>query len=232
MSYIFEALKKLEQKRERDRGSRLLMVTGEPGPERKRWPFWSFSVLAALLLLNAGVMFWWVHPRVPEKQLTPTKPPAINEDRSENSATTRQGASEQGRPVDLKQPGLTNSTSGPMTPVPEKKAPGISLTDQASTPKPADAAPKLRPVNRPAADMKVLDLKELPAAIKDSLPELKISAHYYTADPKTRFTRINDLNLREGQVLTPGLKLEEITPDGVVLSYQGYRFRMGISESR
>jgi general secretion pathway protein B len=78
----------------------------------------------------------------------------------------------------------------------------------------------------------VLEFKELPAAIKDSLPELKMSAHYYTAEPQARFTRINDFNLKEGQALTTGVKLEEITPEGVVLSYQGYRFRMGINESR
>ena len=39
MSYIFEALKKLEQKRQREGTSRLLMVTGETAHERKRWPF-------------------------------------------------------------------------------------------------------------------------------------------------------------------------------------------------
>lgn len=232
MSYIFEALKKLEQKRQRERTSRLLMVTGEAAPEPKRWPFWPFPVLAALLLLNAGVMFWWVHTRVPERQVAVTKPPATREDLSRAVSTTRQEAGEQSRPAGLKEPPPPNSANRSMTSVAEQKAPHTSRTEQVPTAKPADAAPKLRPVSRAAGDTRVLELKELPPAIKDSLPELKISAHYYTAEPQARFTRINDLNLKEGQALTTGVKLEEITPEGVVLSYQGYRFRMGINESR
>ena len=210
MSYIFEALKKLEQKRERERVSRLLMVTGETGEEHKQWPFWPFSVLAALLLLNAGVLLWWVRPRVPEKQ----PPPAITEARSEHAATTPR---EEPRPVDAKEAPQLNRSLAP-------------VAGHAPQAKPADVPPNLRPVDRGAGA--VLDLTELPAAVKDSLPPLKMSAHYYTPDPQARFTRINDLNLREGQTLTSGVKLEAITPDGAVLSYQGYRFRMGISETR
>ena len=222
MSYIFEALKKLEQKRERERVSRLLMVTGEAAPERKQWPFWPFSVLAALLLLNAGVLLWWVRPRVPEKQPAPAKPPATTEARSEHAATAPR---EEPRPVD--KPALQLNAAGrSLTPAAEHP----SRTGQAPQAKPADVPPNLRPVNRGA--VAVLDLKELPAAVKDSLPALTMSAHYYTPDPQARFTRINDLNLREGQTLTSGVKLEAITPDGAVLSYQGYRFRMGISETR
>jgi hypothetical protein len=47
-----------------------------------------------------------------------------------------------------------------------------------------------------------------------------------------RFVRVNDQALREGQVSSPGLRLEEITPEGAVFSYQGFRFRIGIGESR
>jgi hypothetical protein len=43
-----------------------------------------------------------------------------------------------------------------------------------------------------------------------------------------RFVRVNDQALREGQVGPSGLKLEQITPDGAVFSYQGFRFRIGI----
>jgi hypothetical protein len=39
--------------------------------------------------------------------------------------------------------------------------------------------------------------------------------------------RINGSMIREGEYLTAGLKLEEITPDGVIFSYQNYRFHVG-----
>ena len=39
---------------------------------------------------------------------------------------------------------------------------------------------------------------------------------------------INSRMLKEGESLAPGLRLEQITPDGVILSYKGYRFQHGI----
>jgi hypothetical protein len=59
-----------------------------------------------------------------------------------------------------------------------------------------------------------------------------VSAHYYSAEPRSRFIRVNDQALREGQTGAAGLKLEKITPDGAVFSYQGYRFQMGIEGNR
>ena len=228
MSYIFEALKKLDQKRHREGASRLLMATGEVAPERKRWAFWPLPVLAALLLLNAAVMIWWVRPWAPHEQPTPTESPAA----SGSSATASQGAREEDRSADLKEIPQPKTAVRSTAPVAEKKASDISRTEHAPATKTANVEPKVRPERRVPADVRVLGLRELPPAIKSSLPALKISAHYYTAEPQARFTRINELNLKEGQVLAPGVKLEEITPEGVVLSYQGYRFRMGINENQ
>ena len=94
-----------------------------------------------------------------------------------------------------------------------------------SPPKPE---PEVRAEPVAPADGRVLDLKELPPAVKNSLPGLKIAAHYYTVERESRFTRIGEQTLREGQVFAQKVKLEEITPDGVILSCEGYRFRLGI----
>jgi hypothetical protein len=45
-------------------------------------------------------------------------------------------------------------------------------------------------------------------------------------------TRINEKILQEGQELTPGLRLEEIVPEGVIFGFRGYRFRVDLSASR
>ena len=42
------------------------------------------------------------------------------------------------------------------------------------------------------------------------------------------FRSINNSMLREGASIAPGLKLDEITPDGMVFSYKGYRFKRSI----
>jgi hypothetical protein len=55
---------------------------------------------------------------------------------------------------------------------------------------------------------------------------MKLSVHSYDADRSARLVRINDRTLTEGQFLTPEIKVEEITPDGVILNHQGYLFRI------
>ena len=57
---------------------------------------------------------------------------------------------------------------------------------------------------------------------------MTISAHAYSTKPKASFVFVNDRMLREEEALAPGLKLERITPDGMIFSYKGYRFRRGV----
>lgn len=79
-----------------------------------------------------------------------------------------------------------------------------------------------------APEQKVFNLKDLPLSIQQSLPAFSISVSVYSDDPDSRMIKINGQRLQEGQYLTAGLKLEEITRDGAIFSYQKYRFRVGI----
>ncbi len=79
-----------------------------------------------------------------------------------------------------------------------------------------------------APEQKVFNLKDLPLSIQQSLPAFTISVSVYSNDPDSRMIKINGQTLQEGQYLTAGLKLEEITRDGAIFSYQNYRFRVGI----
>ena len=66
MSYILEALKKLEQKREREEAPRLAVFSlgRESAPKRRlSWPY----ILSAVLLLNAVAIMWWISGREVEK---------------------------------------------------------------------------------------------------------------------------------------------------------------------
>ena len=51
-----------------------------------------------------------------------------------------------------------------------------------------------------------------------------MALHFYTEEPQSRMVRINGKNLREGDSVGGGVTLEEITPDGVALGFQGYHF--------
>jgi general secretion pathway protein B len=93
----------------------------------------------------------------------------------------------------------------------------------------ADTQP--RP-NRQTAQDRVYSLSDLPAEVRSGLPEFKISGHAYSPEAQTRVVRINEKILQEGQELSPGLKVEEIVPNGVVLSHKTYRFRVEIGQAR
>lgn len=79
-----------------------------------------------------------------------------------------------------------------------------------------------------APEQKVFNLKDLPLSIQQSLPTFTISVSVYSNDPDSRMIKINGQRLQEGQYLIAGLKLDEITRDGAIFSYQNYRFRLGL----
>ena len=58
------------------------------------------------------------------------------------------------------------------------------------------------------------------------LPELRLDLHVYAENPAERFVFINMRKLREGEALPEGVRVEQITPDGVDLFYQGKRFAL------
>ena len=62
------------------------------------------------------------------------------------------------------------------------------------------------------------------AASQTSLPPLHLDLHSYAADPSKRFVLINMKRLYEGQSLPEGPKLESITVDSVIMSFNGKRF--------
>jgi general secretion pathway protein B len=56
------------------------------------------------------------------------------------------------------------------------------------------------------------------------LPRLNIDLHVYSGEPAQSFVMLNGQRLHEGGQLREGPILERITPDGVILNYQGTRF--------
>ena len=71
-------------------------------------------------------------------------------------------------------------------------------------------------------------MDELPVQIQREIPPMTVQLHAYSNLPGERIVYINSTKLREGDSLVPGLMLEQITPDGMIFSYKGYRFLHGI----
>ncbi len=65
---------------------------------------------------------------------------------------------------------------------------------------------------------------DLPDYLKQTIPDLNLSAHSYSELPEKRLILVNDQILREGYYLEKNLKLKKITRDGVIFSYNGVEF--------
>ena len=79
MSYILDALRKLEQNRQHEESLTFLTFQGQAPRKRKRHRLWPYLLVVALML-NAGVIFWWIGPwQSPEKKSMTAEPPAVRE---------------------------------------------------------------------------------------------------------------------------------------------------------
>ncbi len=212
MSYILEALKKAEQKREREEQPKLLTFSEQPVLVRRKRHIWPYLLLV-LLFLNVGVIIWLIAPWKAEKTGATVKLPVVQQTATATPAVVVENR-EQNRTVDAKV-------------VSQEKE-----TEKAPAAKRVPAEPQTRTEKKITTVDKVFSLNELPPAIKSALPEFKVSGHAYSSEPHTRVVRVNEKILQEGQQLSPGLKVEEIVPGGIIFTYQGYRFRIGVVENR
>lgn len=79
-----------------------------------------------------------------------------------------------------------------------------------------------------AQEQRAIPMAELPLPIQQGIPAMTIQLHAYSSNPIERLVSINSRMLREGGYLTPDIRLEQITPDGMIFSYKGYRFQRGV----
>lgn len=227
MSYILEALKKNEQERGLGRVPGIDALPYEASEKTPRRPYLLWGVLA-LLAINLGVagVYLWQRSATREKTpdvaiKAPTKVPA-------------------GRP-DAAAGGLIKPGAITVKPLPEPApapAPSSAITEQRPVPVsqvtarlPSPPPEPVEPVAGIAATAPVSAvgvpplLEELDPAQRQTLPALSLDVHVYAEQPQRRFVLLNLRKLREGDRIENTL-VEAITPDGVVLSHQGLRFRL------
>lgn len=205
MSYILDALKKSDQQRQR--GATPTLQAAQITAARPQRPLFIHYGLLAAALLGAGVMIGWLQPWQHEQILPETIPIA-----AESPVPIQQQvepASRQVEPAPSEKTGdtaLVSAGPGAAEPVPDKPA------------EIADVAP----------EQQAIPLSELPPAIQQEIPDMTVQLHAYSSNPIERLVSVNSTRLREGENLMPGLRLEQITPDGMIFSYKEYRFRRGI----
>ena len=219
MSFILDALRKSELERQRQSGPSIAEMP--VALDDRRLP-WALLAIGVLLAVNVGVLLYFVLRDDATAVAATESAAAPAPVAAAPVATAPAAAAPPVVPVEL--PPATESTLA------DAGAPVAPATPGSSSPPPApDAtllpvapvtyAPGPGSANPPSID-------ELPAQATAGLPELSVDLHIYTDDPAKRAVFINGRRYQRGGVLAEGPTVEEITREGVVLSYHGRRFQL------
>ncbi len=240
MSYILDALRKADQQRQQGAAPTLSSVqlpAEEAGPRVLPW----LLGLAATVFI-AGILIGWLQPWKAEPPPGPL--PAVEAFVAKAPATAPQPLPRhQPVPPAPPLPAPAPVAAVAMAPAPVQTPPAVARPAMpavvaatppvvavrtpaaAATPEPVVAAAAK---SAPVPEQKVMAKAELPPAIQQELPAMSVSLHAYSAKPGNRLVSINNQLLNEGDSLTPGLVLQEITRQDMIFSYKGYRFRQSV----
>ena len=206
MSYILDALRKSDQQRQHGMAPTLSSapIVSPTSAYTQEKTAWLPIGLLSIALIGTGVTIGWLRPWQ-QDEAAPT-PAAVA---AKPAITT---------PV----PAIVPATVVQTTTKAEPAAPEIG--DRPQFPlenrglSPISAVPPIpSPISKPQ-----------PPTSQPELPNVSITVHAYSANPRERIAAINRRLLHEGDEVAPGLKLEQITEDGVILSFRGRRFRRGL----
>ncbi len=256
MSYILDALRKSDQERQRGAAPTLL-ATQAAAPAPRQAPLATYGAIA-FALIGTGIAIGWLRPwqteptsaarvvaKEPEAALAPlpaaapalvapavSQPPAVPA--AAPSLTTPAAPvapSPSPHATAADKPHVATHALGDATAAKPAPAPDATLAARApeATPKAVERMPK--PLDKPpppAPAPKILAMSDLPDTIRQELPPMSITVHAYSAKPADRLVGINNRLLHEGDDVAPGLKLEQIVADGIVLNFKGYSFRRGV----
>lgn len=209
MSFILDALKKSEAERQRQAGPALLeMRVVRP---RNRWPAWALVLGGALILANFGLLAWLLlREPAPAPVASVPAPPAAPA--AAPTAPPLASAPATALPVAPPQP----LAGAPLEST--DAAPAVGNNDG----NPADLEPAAPPVTaRRGAGLQTY------AELSGTLPPLRLDLHVYAAQPVNRYAFINMRKVTEGSTTAEGMRVVEITPEGVVLDFRNSEFLLG-----
>jgi len=224
MSYILDALRKSDQQR------RLGLVPGlpplpptmlaRPGPA-----LLPYALLGLAAVLVVGMAIAWLRPwpqpaaQVPALALAAAATPLQPEPPARPPATAAALVSASPAPA------AAVPLPAAMPPLPRQPAARVETRARAPAPAVAAVDPAGKQAAVPALQAPVMALVDLPQSIRQQLPPLAVAVHAYSGTARDRLVSINGRMLREGDLLAPDLRLDQITPDGMVFEFRGYRFR-------
>lgn len=214
MSYILDALKKSEQDRGKGAvpGVQTVHSSSLNYHQEKRsvWPWF----LVALVAINVAAVIYFIQSKDSIEPVAETQPKAIIETPAQE------------KPV------ITTTTAPPTTIASIPSAAAVAPVQAAVVPVQKEApAFKTQAIQKPEPIEPVfetVDLYDLPLSVRQHIPALEFSAHVYSSNPIQRSIVINGRFMEEGAMINNELVLTEITSDGAVFDFQGYRFSTSV----
>jgi general secretion pathway protein B len=235
MSYILDALKKADQERRRGKNPDFLDPHGRPPqePKKRTWLYVPLIIFVAA----AGSLGWYFghdNADMNEVRLKPAPVQIVTEKHAVQQPETQPALAHQ-----LQKPSAEQPAAEPLKQTPPKAE---IVTDTKIPLKPSKPLKSLKekPVASAKAEesvaapepkanpKKIYSINELPDSVKQGLPAFNITTHIYSPEPSERLASINGHIGREGKELMPGVVLDSVLPDGAILKYQGYRFRVAL----
>lgn len=227
MSFILEALKKSEKNRQKSSAPNLETQhhTSPKAPSKR--PLWIGLFVLFILLFNGVVLVWlfgpWQQAKVqPQEQLLSTNT-HVNAEHAETiavAAVPQAVTTIETQPIVVTQQPPTMVAVAPAVPLPVTTTETQPIVVKQQPPTVVAVAPTPEP-EQPLA----VTIRELPAHIQQQLPSFTMSVHGYAGDNNS-LIRLNNKIMRQGSTLDGRYRLEEITPDGAIFSYQGYWFKI------
>lgn len=226
MSYILEALKKSGEDRARLTTDDIRSVAATASLPagtglRSHRPVWLWLAVAGLSGLAALAIFIWSDTPQTARVPDPTPTPELAGADSHPVSGTRPSASEQTAPP--------VEQSAPASPIAALQAAAPAQSNVARKPSaPARAPvppPQPAPAPPPAAATVQTAATEMPPKLLRQVLAIPVMAHMYSGKPAERMVIVDGRAVHEGEMLAPGMSIEQITPSGIVIFYQGYRAR-------
>jgi len=215
MSFILDALRKSEIERQRQSGPS--MAEFPVARDDRRLPI-ALVVIGLLLAVNIAVVLYFML-REPggtsavtggaEPAVVPTGPPPPA-----------------AAPASQPSPAVPSPLESQSLAAEEALEPPAVYYEAPATQAPGAPDPTLLPEAGPGPDYGSAPAgDDFPSVANvTGLPELTVDLHVFTADPAKRAVFINGRRYTQGARIAEGPMVEEITPDGVLLSYRGRRF--------
>jgi len=211
MSFILDALRKSETERQRQATPGLVDAGYRP-PVRRR-AFWIPLLLLVLVanLVVMGVMWLRRAPAVASPTVSATGAQRTGDLAAAAGVPAR---AESEYDAMANEPAVENEAAGGTLVPTGELAGSADVAPESAAPGPV---PKHLREDLPSAD-------QLIASGTLSVPPMHLDIHVFSKVPAERFVFINMRKYAEGAQLPGGPRIEEITPDGVILSMDGQRF--------